>query len=156
MKDEKFINAANIYKDTIFRIALNYFKNVHDAEDVVQDVLLKLYTHKKNFESEDYLRHWIIRVSINRCKNISRAPWRKKHTSMHGISDSVVFDNPAENELLSYVMKLPEKYRIIIYLFYYEEYSVKEIAGLLKISNSSVTTRLTRGRNKLKSALKEV
>ena len=156
MKDENFITIANQYKDTIYRVAFNYFKNRYDAEDVVQDVLLKLYTHKKDFESDDYTRHWLIRVTINRCKNILRAPWKKKLVSMLEISDNAVFDSPTENELLTDVMKLPEKYRIILYLFYYEDYSVKEIATLLKISESAVTTRLTRGRTQLKLALKEV
>lgn len=156
MRDAEFINKANQYKDTIYRIAFNYFKNPHDAEDTVQEVLLKLYTSKNNFESDQHTRHWIIRVTVNHCKNILRMPWRRRRVALDEIKEYGIFDTSSDNDLLVDVMQLPDKYRIIIYLFYYEDYSTKEIAEILKISETAVTTRLSRGRKQLKLRIREV
>ena len=156
MKETKFICIATQYKDTIYRVAFNYFKNPHDAEDAVQDVLLKLYTSKKDFESDDYIRNWIIRITINHCKNILRMPWRRRNITLDDVTEYNLVYTESENELLTEVLQLSEKYRLIIYLFYYEGYSAKEIAELLHLSESVVTTRLSRGRRQLKLKLREV
>lgn len=156
MSEEKFIEIANRYKDTIYRVALNYLRSPYDAEDVIQDVLMKLYTSKKEFESDDYIRYWLIRVTINHCKNVLRMPWRKRNVPLTEISNHFVFDNVKSCGLLQEVMELSEKYRVILYLFYYEEYTVKEISELLGIKESAVTTRLSRGRRQLKLKVKEV
>ena len=156
MEETKFICVATRYRNTIYRISFNYFKNPHDAEDAVQDVLLKLYTSKKNFESDNHIRNWIIRITINHCKNILRMPWRRKNVTLDDVVEYKMVYTESENELLTEVLQLPEKYRLILYLFYYEEYSGKEIAELLHLSESVVTTRLSRGRSQLKLKLREV
>lgn len=155
LNEEEFIQAADQYKDMIYRVALNYLGNPHDADDIVQEVLMKLYTCKKKFDTETYLRSWLIRVTVNKCKNILRMPWRKRSVSLDEAADMQTFQEPGQSELFQSVMKLSEKYRIVLYLFYYEEYAVKEIAGLLSVSESVVTSRLSRARIQLKSQLKE-
>lgn len=156
MDREFFVEYANKYKDMLYRIALNYFRNPYDADDMVQDVLLKFYETDKSFTGDEHVRNWLIRVMINQCRNTLRLPWRKRNVSLDELSGSVEFACEEQSGLFKQVMNLPEKYRVILYLFYYEEFSVKEISSLLKISESAVTTRLSRARKKLKDNILEV
>ena len=157
MEQSFFLAMAEKYKDSVYRIALNYFGNTYDADDTVQEVLLKLYTSKKTFQNSEHVRNWLIRVTINVCKNALRMPWRSRNVELNDeVSESVVFALPEQSELYRTVMGLPEKYRIVLYLFYYEEFSVKEIAKLLKLRETAVTTRLSRARDQLKTNLTEV
>jgi RNA polymerase sigma factor (sigma-70 family) len=149
-----FLMLAEKYKDMIFRIALNYFGNTYDADDMVQDVLMKLYSSSKAFESEEHARYWLIRVTINACKNSLRTP-RRRNIALDEVSATVTFAFKEQSNLFKTVMGLPEKYRTVLYLFYYEDLSVREIAQLLKIKESAVTTRLSRSRERLKQKLKE-
>jgi len=151
-----FLAMANKYKDTVYRIALNYYGNPYDAEDTVQEVFIKLYTCNKQFESHEHIRNWLIRVTINMCKNTMRMPWRNRTIDFDDLAESVTFEHHEQSELFLSVMSLPEKYRTVLYLFYYEEFSVKEISKMLKLKESAVTTRLSRARNQLKLDLTEV
>lgn len=154
MDNAVFLAAANRYKDMIYRVALNYLGSGFDAEDVVQDVLVKLYTYTKPFDSDAHLKHWLIRVTINMCKNILRAPWRKNHVpldALDALCETAAFEAEEESEIFRAVMGMKEKYRTVLYLFYYEEYSVAEIAGILNLKESAVTTRLSRGRSILRN-----
>ena len=155
MEQAVFYELVRRYKDMIFRIALNYFGNTFDAEDMVQETLMKLYTANPAFESEEHAKHWLIRVTLNLCKNTVRSPWRRRTVSLEEASELVSFDKPEQSELFQSVMGLPEKYRTVLYLFYYEDLSVREIAQLLRVKESAVTTRLSRARQRLKSELKE-
>ncbi len=149
---EEFTRIAETYKDMVFRVALNYLGSPCDADDAVQEVLLKLYTKSPVFENENHIKSWLIRVTANHCKSMLRAPWRR---SIRLEDIELVFENPEQSGLFYEVMALPEKYRIVLYLHYYEDYSVCEIAELLGIKVSAVTTRLARARNKLKLELGE-
>lgn len=153
MDQEQFTLAAQSYQAMVYRIAYNYFGSAADADDATQDVFLKLYTQKKPFQSEEHLRHWLIRVTVNQCKDVLKSPWRKRRVSLDAIPDRPVFDTREEEELFREVMALPEKYRTVLNLFYYEELSVKEIAQVLGLKVSAVTTRLSRARAKLKDRL---
>ena len=155
LEREQFLLLAGKYKDTVFRLALNALGSPHDADDIVQETLLRLWKRSEPFESEAHAKHWLIRVALNLCKNVFRAPWRKT-LPLDQLDAAAVFDTPEQGELYAEVMALPEKYRTALYLFYYEAYSVKEIAGLLGVSQSVVTTRLNRARQALKSKLTEV
>lgn len=152
MEREEFTRIAETYKDMLFRIALNYLGSPCDADDAVQEVLLKLYTASPVFEDESHIKSWLIRVAINQCKSLLRAPWRR---NLRLDDYELSFEEPEQSELFYRVMALPEKYRIVLYLHYYEDYSVREIAGFLGINVSAVTTRLNRARNKLKLELGE-
>lgn len=144
-----------LYQDSLFAVAFNLCKNAQDAEDVVQDTFIRYYTLKKEFDSKEHIRAWLIRVAINRAKNVSRTFWRRNRISLQDYMETLTFETEESENLFETVMKLPEKYRIVIHLFYYEDYSVSEIAGILSLSESNVKVRLSRGRTLLRDALKE-
>lgn len=155
MTDQQFVPLAQRYMDTIFRIAYSYLRSQADADDVTQDVLIQLYKTDTAFESDDHLKHWLIRVTVNRCKNIFRSPWRKVE-DIADYENSLTFEAPEHRELFDAVMALDKRYRLPVLLYYYEGYSQKEIAGLLSLPEETVRTRLFRARGKLKTTLTEV
>lgn len=142
------------YIDTVFRIAFNYTGSVSDAEDVTQNVFLALWRQKKPFESDDHIRHWLIRVAVNESKKLLRSPWRR-HISFEEYAATQKETTGEDRAVLHSVMALPRKYRMPIYLYYYEEYSTQEIADILKIPKGTVCTNLKRGRELLKLSLEE-
>lgn len=156
MERSEFYRLAERYQDTVFRVALNYLRSVPDAEDMVQEVFLRLYTAKQPFQTDEHTKYWLIRVTGNLCKNLLRSPWRRRHISLEDLSASISFQEPEQSDLFLTVMGLPEKYRTVLYLFYYEDCSVKDIARLLDLKESAVTTRLSRARRALKNELMEV
>ena len=143
------------YRNNLYTAAFNVCKNAQDAEDVVQDTFLQYWSQKKEFETEQHIRAWLIRIVINKAKNTTLAFWRRNRRSLEDYIETLTFENPESENLFEEVLKLPEKYRIVIHLFYYEDYSVREIADILKLSESNVKTRLSRGRSLLKTALRE-
>ena len=153
MERTLFEHAAVRYQNMVYRIALHYFGNSQDAEDAVQEVFLRLYTAEKSFESPEHLRRWLIRVTVNVCRDVLRSPWRRRRVSLEELPEEPVFDQPEQAALYREVMALPEKYRTVLNLFYYEELSVKEIGELLGLRTSAVTTRLHRARARLKEQL---
>ena len=154
MNQNDFSPVIEKYWDMVFRIALNYYANKNDAEDTVQEVMLKLYKtvclDDKGFDSDEHMRNWLIHVTVNMCKSSLRSFWRSKRVSLEEIQETAVFDTPEQSELFNAVMSLPEQHRIVIYLYYYEELTTKEIAGILKQKEAHIRTRLSRARNKLK------
>lgn len=156
MDKVSFLAAVERHQDMVYRIALHYFGNPQDAEDTVQEVFLRLYTWQKSFDSPEHLRRWLIRVTANACKDALRSPWRKRRVSLEELPMEPAFEQPEQAELYMEVMKLPEKYRVVLDLFYYEELSVREIAEVLRVRQSTVTTRLLRARKLLKTQLTEV
>lgn len=151
MENDAFEKAARLYGDAIYRVACHALGNRTEAEDVTQTVLLRLYQHKGGFESEEHRKHWIFRVAVNESRKALRSPWRKRMIPLEE------WDGPAEEasggEVLDAVMAMDAKYRLPVYLFYYEGFSVREIAQILKTNPSTVQTRLQRAREKLKIAL---
>ena len=144
------------YKDNIFAIGFNYFKNSIDADDVVQETFLKLARSGKDFENEEHLRNWLIRVAVNECKRVSLSSWVRKKVSLEEYTGQIDFETQEESRVFTAVMSLPNKYRQVIHLYYDEDCCTAEIADILGISRTAVTTRLLRGRKKLKEDLLEV
>ncbi|MCI8490874.1 MAG: sigma-70 family RNA polymerase sigma factor [Lachnospiraceae bacterium] len=144
-----------IYQNNLYAVAFNVCKNAEDAEDVVQDTFIQYYSLKKEFDNEQHIRAWLIRVAINKAKNMNRAFWRRNKMSLEDYMETLSFETPESGELFEAVMNLPEKYRIVVHLFYYEDYTVHEIADILKLSESNVKVRLSRGRALLKEKLQE-
>lgn len=148
-------DVVQTYKDRLFAIAFNICLNPSDAEDVLQDTFMKYYSSDKEFENESHIKAWLIRVTINRARDLSSSFWRKNKVAWEEYMDTLVFEEPEDGRLFEAVMRLPEKYRTVIHLFYYEGYSVKEIAEILKRPENTVKSHLGRGRKFLKNMLKE-
>ena len=155
LTNEQFTYLAEKYIDTVFRVAFNYLRSRADAEDVTQNVFLKLLKERKPFESEEHVKHWLIRVTVNECKNLTRSKWWKAE-SFEEYAATLTFDQPGHSDLFYAVMDLPQKYRLAIYLHYYEGYSTGEVGEILHIPKNTVCTNLKRGRELLKNALTEV
>lgn len=143
------------YKDNLFSAAFHVCQNAADADDIVQETLIQYHTSSKQFDNEQHIRAWLIRVAINRAKNVTMSFWRRASVPLEDYMEILAFETPEAKDLFKEVMKLPEKYRIVLYLFYYEEYAIKEIAEILKTSEGNVKVRLTRGRKLLKKVLQE-
>lgn len=156
MTDDEFTRTALKYSDSIFRIAFNYCKNRSDSDDIVQNVLLKYYKYNKEFENEEHIRNWLIRVAINESKKLIVSPFKKKTVPIDEFEDALTFEQKEESDLYYAVMELPKKYRVPLYMYYYEDYSVNEIADMLDINTSTIRTRLMRAREKLKDKLQGV
>ena len=153
MDSAAFSHYTEAYQDTVYRVALNYLGSAADAEDMVQEVLLRLFTSSKRFADADHVKHWLIRVTLNLCSNAVRARKRYDPRPLEEIPCAVSFQTEEQLALYQAVMALPEKYRTVLYLFYYEDYSVREIARILHVKDSAVTTRLSRAREQLKESL---
>lgn len=142
------------YRDTVFRIAFMYLRNQADADDVAQDVFVKLMRSSKSFESEEHLRRWLIRVTVNECKSLFRKPWRRIE-DIEDYANTLAMPTPQHTDLFVAVIKLPERYRVPLALYYYLGYSTEEVGRLLKLPAATVRTRLARGRTQLRSLLEE-
>ncbi len=155
MTDEAFAQAARTYGDTIYRVALHALNNLQDAEDVTQTVLLKLYECKKNFESEEHMKHWILRVAVNESRKMLRSFWRHTCVPLEEWRETAVIEDSAKAEVLEAVMALEPKYRVSVYLYYYEGLTVAEIAAAMKANPSTVQTWLLRARARLRKELEK-
>lgn len=140
------------YKDTVFKIAYTYCKNRNDAEDVFQEVFLRYFKKQPVFDSLEYEKAWFIRVTINCCKKLLLSSWFKKTLPLE---DNLTFQTPEESNLFYAVMELPLKYRIVVHLFYYEDYKIRDIAGITSQKETTVATQLQRARHLLKNKLLE-
>ena len=140
------------YSDLILRLSYTYLKSTHDAEDICQTVFLKLLTSGQTFASPAHEKAWIIRTTANACKDTMRNAFRRRTVAREAVAETPPPLAPEEVSLEA-VMALPENYREAVYLYYYEGYSVREIAGLLGHSESAVTAHLSRGRQKLRMTL---
>ena len=147
MTETVFLEVFEKFKNTVYAVVFNYVRNVEDAADLEQEVFLKLLSRESEFESEEHMKAWLIRVSINLCKNHLRSVKIRKIVPLE--EDIPFFDQREDNDLLKVVFTLPEKYRIPIHLFYYESYSIKEIGNILDMPEATVKIRLKRAREKL-------
>ena len=154
MTDREFTAAAETYMDMVYRIALNWFRNVPDAEDVTQNTMLRLCRTDTAFADGEHLRYWLVRVAVNECKRLSKCFWRTRTVPLENCPEPA-FSDEGRREVYREVMALPGKYRVPLYLYYYEGYPVKDIAALLGMKPSTVQTRLARGREQLKTILTE-
>ena len=147
---------AETYRDRLFAAAFQVCGNAADAEDAAQEALLRYHISEKQFESEQHIWAWLLRVAINCAKNVSRSFFRRNTVPLEDYMDSMEFDSGESRQIFREVMNLPETYRLVIHLYYYEDYSVAEIGRILGLTESNVKVRLSRGRQLLKKALQEV
>lgn len=156
MNSEEFIRVSNKYLNTVYKTAFCCYKNKADAEDAVQNTFLKLLNERTEFKDDEHIKRWLIRVVINECKNIKLSFWNRKKVSFEELESEPSYCKENSGELWTVISRLPQSYSTVIHLYYYEGYSVKEIAEILRISESNVQVRLMRARNKLKQFLQEV
>ena len=157
-------------KDTVCKIAYCYMNNIYDVEDIFQTVFKKYIVANPEFQNEKHEKAWFARVTINECKNYNKSSWKSKVVlaeSDEAFSNTgkraeyfseaneakVKYNEDITDEeiaVITAIKQLPEKYRVVIHLFYYEEYSVVEIAKILKVTKATVKMRLNRARNMIK------
>ena len=153
MDNDTFECTARAYGDTLYRVAFHAVGNRPDAEDVVQTVLLRLYERPEGFESEEHMKHWLLRVAVNESRKLLRTFWRRRVVALDEEWDAPAPEDSRGRELLDAVMALEGKYRVAVYLYYYEGCSVKEAAAVMGARASTVQTWLQRAREKLRTAL---
>ena len=141
----------------MYRVAFMQMKRHADAEDVAQEVFVRLLKYKPQFESKEHEKAWFIKTTVNLCRDILKSKWNSTTVSIEKIpeQEKSYFHLPymKEDETLWEVFALPEKYRDCLYFFYYEDYSIKEIAQILGMPENTVKTNLKRGREALKKRL---
>ena len=161
---EEYEWCVKTYANMVLRIAVNYCKQMEDAQDLVQEVFLKLLQYKKTFEDEEHRKYWIIRVTVNLCKNYLRSGYKQKVQCMDQVSMQELLElseteqdcvSETNERVFQAVTALPEKLRIVVYLFYYEGYTSQEISKMLGINHSTVRSHLAEARKRLKLILKE-
>lgn len=145
------------YSDMVMRIAYQHCFNKSDSEDITQEAFIKLMDHLPELESETDIKAWLIRVTVNLCKDWNKSAWYRRMIPLEECEDSTSCgewenDDP---ELMETLKKLRPLYRTILYMYYYEGYKIREIARILDLRENTVSSGLTRGRKKLRDALTE-
>ena len=138
------------WSDMLLRVAYTWTGSLQDAQDICQTVLLKLLTQPRRFGEAERERSFVLRVTINCCKDLKKSAWSRRRVSLDA---AVTMPEPGESPVLEAVLSLPEKYRQAVYLRYYEEYGVDEIAALMGCRPGQVSTWLYRGKAKLRTML---
>ena len=146
---------AEQYAQSVYAAAFSVCGNVHDAQDVMQETFLEYHVTKKEFASQEHVRAWLLRVAVNKAINLRSSARYRRTLPLEDWAQTLEFPEPSDRRLFEEVMALPEKYRVVLHLYYYEGYSVREIAKLLRLGESGVKHRLARGRAQLKEKLKE-
>lgn len=149
ISNDEFNEKYYLYKETIYGIAYTYMKNVNDSDDIVQDVFMKYLNSNEKFKTLDNEKFWLIRVTINTCKSYLKKSWKQK-VELDESKIDIVSKKEENSYLFDIVYSLPHKYKEIIVLKYYEDFSINEIAKILNISISAVKKRLERARNMIK------
>ena len=140
------------YSNMVYKIALSHTEQQQDAEDVFQEVFLRLIKYRTSIKDENHLKAWLIRVTLNCCKDIFSSPWQKSRSELQ---DDIPADEAEDNEdIYAHVKELPDMYRTVIHLFYYEDMSIKDIAGILEEKEATVKSKLSRARKMLEEKIK--
>lgn len=150
MDDNELCRYIKLYHQTVYRAVFSCLHNEAEADDIVQETFVKLFNSNKSFSSDEHCKAWLIRVAINLSKDLLRS-FRYTHTE--ALDETVPAEDCAERELADALSKLSPKYRAVIHLHYFEGYSAKEIAKILGVTVTTVTTRLARAREKLKALM---
>ncbi|WP_323088543.1 sigma-70 family RNA polymerase sigma factor [Allobaculum sp. JKK-2023] len=142
------------YQKNLYLAAYSVLQNQADAQDAVQSTFLKYYQKDMNFENEEHIRRWLFRTVLNQAKDIRRAFWRRNRVSIDQIQETAQHQDDQAHELFNVICSLPAQERMVLQLYYYENYSAPEMAEMLSISEAAVRKRLSRARQKLKEKLK--
>ena len=150
MDNDELCRYIKLYHQTVYRAVFSYLHNASEAEDIVQETFVKLFNTNKSFESDEHCKAWLIRAAINLSKNLLKS-FRYTHTEE--LDEAIPMESTEDCALADALSELPPKYRAVIHLHYYEGYSAKEIAKILGLTVTAVTTRLARAREKLKALM---
>lgn len=153
VQNQKIENILDKFGNTILRTAYSYLHNMDDAEEVVQEVIIKYLKANIQFENEEHKKAWLIRVAINTSKNMIKYNKIREYSDIE--EENIITENNDLTYVWEEVKKLPEKYSEAIYLYYQEGYSTKEIAKILNKNESTIRSNLSRAREQLKNQLKE-
>lgn len=148
--EKQYNKIVENYSDMIFRIAYQYLYNKYDAEDIVQEVFVKLLSRKVIFKDEEHVKSWLIRVTINQCLDYKKSLVKRSTVPIENME--IPFEHKEEG-ILEELQLLKEDERNILYLYYYEGYKIKEIAKILKQKQNTINSKLTRARKKLKEIM---
>lgn len=153
--NEKFNQSYDKYANMLYRIAYLHTGNAQESEDIMQDVFIKLLYNAPSFKNETHKKAWLIRVTTNKCKDYLKS---SRHSNM-SLNEEIISDKCYEDDkaldIQSKIIMLNDKYKTVVYLFYYEDYSIRQIASCLRITESTVKMRLKRAREILKKELKD-
>lgn len=150
---EEIAEIYNRHVKTVYKVCFMLLRNATDAEDATQNTFFKMLRSGKTYQDEEHEKAWLIITAQNECKNILKHWWRKLKTSVDDIGALAAEDTGLHDDILEQVLSLPEKYRIPILLYYYEGYSTREIASILKIKDATIRSQLHTARNMLKIEL---
>lgn len=159
---EKLESLIELYGNDVLRIATLYMQNPSTAEDIFQDVFLKVNKYLSSFEGKSSEKTWIIKITINTCKDYLKSAWRKKVVSIENFNDTLenanydenIIDSENASMVLKEILLLPTKYKDVLILYYYKDFSTIEISKVLNIPEATVRTRMKRAREMLKEKLK--
>ena len=151
--DYELKRAVDRYADTVRRICLLYLKNYHDTEDIFQNVFLKYCLYNKEFQNDEHEKAWIIRITVNACKDFLKSFYHKNIMPVEAIQDMAVNADNDQSFVLEAVLSLPQKYKDTVYLFYYEGYTASEISKITGKKENTIYTFLARARKLLKEML---
>lgn len=152
--DEEITRVYNNYVDTVYRVCFMMLKSASEAEDAVQNVFVKYINSGGDLETDEHIKAWLIVTAKNECKNMLKHWFRSKRTGFDDIAEPA-YETREESGVMEKVMSLEEKYRVPIYLYYYEGYSTAEISEMIGIKHSTLRTHMAKGREKLKMLLEE-
>ncbi|WP_295066671.1 RNA polymerase sigma factor [Ruminococcus sp.] len=155
--DSTALYAFRKYGNTVLRAAFAFCGSYAEAEDIVQDVFLSLHTTPRSFNDDEHLKAWLLRVTINKCKNLRRSFRFSRTCSIDELeqSEAIYGISTEGRELRRQISELPRKYAEVIFLYYYEGYSIKEIAEITEKNENTVGSLLKRGREKLRAELEK-
>ena len=145
MEGQEAARLAERFGPAVYRLAYTRMGNAADAEDVTQDVFLRLLTKAPDFSDDDHAKAWLLRVTVNRANDLFRSPWSRREP-LEATDTFASQAQDAPGEIVMAVLALPPKLRVVVHLFYYEELSVSQIAQMLKVREGAVKTRLSRAR----------
>ncbi len=152
-KRDRAAQAIEKHADTVRRICFLYLKHPHDVEDIFQEVFLQLLRHDKAFNGEEHEKAWLIRIAVNKCKDLHKSFFRSRVISLNDIE--IVFEDDSEQDLIRELLALPQKFRDVLYLFYYEGYTAPEISKITGAAENTVYSQLHRARQVLKERLEK-
>lgn len=145
----------NKYGNTVYRLALMKMKQKEKADDIFQDVFIRVIRLRKRLEGDEYIRAWMIKTTLNCCRDLWKSAWSRHVVYEQQDVEACYEEVEVNDDIRIIVMGLPDKYRMIVHLYYYEEFSIKEISKILKMNQNTVCTRLARARQILKKEIEK-